>query len=257
MNAVIPLVRLRTQEIVHTWRLWTLPTMMLVLAVAGPLLARFTNELLTAALGSGQAGTITLPAPTAADAYAQWTKNLTQLVLLVVVVMAAGAINTEVRSGVAALLLVKPPNRTAYVLTHALAIAGFTALTAFLGAGVTWLATGLIFGPADAGPLLGATAAWLVLAAVLIGASLLASATIDAAAGAAGVGVATFFVLAVLGAMPWLAEYTPAGLITATNAIAAGTQAPHHALWWPIVTGLLLAVALLAVTAATFRRREL
>lgn len=257
MSAAVPLVRLRAREIVRTWRLFVLPTVMIALAVTGPLIARFTNELLASTLTAQQAAAIALPEPTAADAYAQWTKNLTQVVVVVVVVMTAGAINAEVRSGVAAFLLVKPAGRTAYVLTHALAIACFTGLTAFLGAGVTWLTTGLIFGPADAGPLIGATAVWLVLAAVLIGAALLASATIDSAAGAAGVGVGAFFVLALLGVVPQLAEYTPAGLILVAGAVAAGTQAPDHALWWPVGTGLLLAAALLAVTAAVFRRREL
>lgn len=257
MSPVVALVHLRAQEIVRTWRIWVLPTVLIFLAASGPVIVRFTREILTATLGAGQAEVIPLPDPTAVEAYAQWTKNLTQIVVFVIVVMAAGAINAEVRSGVAALILVKPATRTAYVLTHAFVLIAFVALAAFLGACVSWPVTWAIFGSAPLGPVFGATAAWLVLAAVLVAASLLASAAIDAVAGAAGVGIGVFFVLALLGVVPQLAEYTPAGLMQVTNAVAAGTQASDHTLWWPVASGLLLAAALLAAATVVFRRREL
>ncbi len=257
MNAVAPLLRLRWQESTRTWRLWLLPAVMVFFALSSPLLARFANDLLVAALGAQSATAISLPDPTAADAYAQWAKNLTQLVVFVVAVVAAGAINTEVRSGYAALLLVKPASRTAYVLTHAAALLGFTTVVALLGAAVGWLATWAVFGQADPGPILAATAVWLVLAAVLTAASLCASATIDAATGAAGVGIGAYFLLVLLGIVPTLAEYSPAGLLSAANGVAAGSQGADHALWWPVGTGLLLVAILLAATVAAFRRREL
>ncbi|GAB2838236.1 hypothetical protein GCM10022221_42040 [Actinocorallia aurea] len=257
MSAATALLRLRAREIVRTWRIWVLPAVVLFLAASGPVLARFTNDLLAAALGPGQAAAIPLPDPTALDANAQWTKNLTQLVVFVVVVMAAGAINSEVRSGVAALTLVKPPSRTAYVLTHAVVLLAFTAAAALLGALVSWGVTWAVFGSAPLGPVLGATAVWLVLAAVLITASLLASAATDAVAGAAGVGIGAFFLLVLLGVVPALTEFTPAGLVPVTNALAMGAQAADRTLWWPVATGLLLAGALLAAATAVFRRREL
>ncbi|MER5478773.1 ABC transporter permease subunit [Streptomyces sp. NPDC002734] len=257
MSAVVPLLRLRMREIIHTWRLWLLPAVLVLLAVTSPLLARFTNDLLAAALGPGAENALALAEPTSADAYAQWTKNLTQLVVFVVIVMAAGAINSEVRSGYAALLLVKPASRSAYVLTHAAALIGFISLAAFVSTGAGWLATLAFFGEAGPGPLFAATAVWAVLAAVLVSASLLASATVDAAAGAAGIGIGAYFVLVILGAIPCLADYTPAGLIPLTGAIATGTQEAGPTLWWPIGTGLLLAAALLAVTTSVFRRRDL
>lgn len=257
MTAAAALLRLRRQEVARTWRIAVLPAVTVVLAVAGPLLARFANDLLAAALTDQTGGSITLPPPTATDAYAQWAKNLTQIVILVALVMAAGAINTEIRNGFAALLIVKPAGRTAYVVTQAATLIGFTAVTAFLGAGVTWLITLAVFGTADAGAVLGTTAVWLVLAALLVCAALLASATIDSAAGAAGVAIGSLFALALLGTVPALAEYTPAGLPGVVAAVAAGTPPAGAALWSPVLGGLLLAAMLLAVTAAAFHRREL
>lgn len=257
MNAAAALLRLRGQEIVRTWRLWVLPTVLIFLAVSGPVLAMFTNELLGAALGSDQATPISLPQPTALDANAQWTKNLTQLVVFVVVVMAAGAINSEVRSGVAALTMAKPPTRAAYVLSHAAALIGFIAVTTLFGAAVSALVTRIVFGSAALGAILAATAVWLVLAALLVAASLLASAAIDGVAGAAGAGIGSFFLLTLLSAVPALADDTPAGLVRLPSILAAQTPAADHTLWWPVLTGLLLTAALLVAAVVVFRRREL
>jgi ABC-2 type transport system permease protein len=197
-----------------------------------------------------------LPDPTFADAYTQWTKNLSQLVVFVVIVMAAGAINSEVRSGVAALLLVKPASRAAYVLSHALVLWLFVSVASALGGLVTWGVTVAIFGQAPLAPVLGASGAWAVLVLVLAGASLWASAAFDAMAGAAGVGIGVYVLLAIH-IVPWLANYTPFGLTSLPTTIIAGTQAPDGTLWWPLATGLVLGCGLVAGTIATFRRKEL
>ncbi|GAA2185269.1 hypothetical protein GCM10009786_00960 [Leucobacter alluvii] len=268
MNAMLPLLRLRAREVVRTWRIWVLPVVLVFLAASGPLIARFTNEILAGALGGGELTALALPEPTAADAAARWITDLSQLAVFVVVIMAAGAINTEVRSGVASLLLVKPASRAAYVVSHAVVLVGFVAVAAFIGALVSWGVTRVVFGAfgggggasggvGDLGAMLGATGLWVVLATVLITVSLLASATFDAMAAAAGVGVGTFFLLALAGVAPRLAEFTPAGLLPAAAAVATGTPPDAAAIWWPVATGLGVNVVLVAAAVVVFRRREL
>ena len=267
MNAMLPLLRLRAREVVRTWRIWVLPVVLVFLAASGPLIARFTNEILAGALGGGELTALALPEPTAADAAARWITDLSQLAVFVVVIMAAGAINTEVRSGVASLLLVKPASRSAYVVSHAVVLVGFVGVAAFVGALVSWGVTWVVFGGGGAGvdgvgannlrAMLGATGLWVVLATVLITVSLLASATFDAMAAAAGIGVGTFFVLALAGVAPRLAEFTPAGLLPAAAAVATGTPLDVASIWWPVGTGLGVSVLLVAAAVAVFRRREL
>ncbi len=266
MNAMLPLLRLRAREVVRTWRIWVLPVVLVFLAASGPVIARFTNEILAGALGGGELTALALPEPTAADAAARWITDLSQLAVFVVVIMAAGAINTEVRSGVASLLLVKPASRAAYVVSHAVVLVGFVAVSAFVGALVSWGVTGLVFGVAgdgggvgggDLGAVLGATGLWVALATVLISVSLLASATFDAMAAAAGVGVGTFFVLALASVAPRLAEFTPAGLLPAAAAVATGTPLDVASIWWPVGTGLGVSVVLVVAAVVVFRRREL
>lgn len=270
-NAMIPLLRLRVREIVRTWRVWVLPTVLVLLAVSGPLITRFTKEILAGALGSEEFGdggleAIPFPDPSAADAAGRWISDLSQLAVFVVVVMAAGAISSEVRSGVATLLLVKPASRTAYVLSHAIVLVLFVAASALIGAFLSWGVTAIVFegeggaagfSAASLRSILGATLVWLVLATLLIAVSLLASAAFDAMAAAAGIGIGTFFLLVLAGMAPRLTEYTPAGLNSVATDIAAGVHDGGSGIWWPVVTGLLLAAALLVAAVLVFRRREL
>lgn len=265
MNAMRPLLLLRVNEVVRTWRIWVLPAVLLLLAATGPVITRFTKEILAGALGTGEVGAIPMPDPTAADAAGRWIGDLSQLAVFVVVVMAAGAINSEVRSGVASLMLVKPASRTAYVISHAVVLVLFVSVAALAGAFVSWGVTGLVFGGnAAAGgkaveldALLVATGVWIVLATVLIAVSLLASAAFDAMAAAAGIGVGCFFLLALAGMAPRLVEFTPAGLIPAASDIATGTPLDESALSWPIGTGLMLSAVLLAAAALVLQRKEL
>lgn len=264
MNAMRPLLFLRAGEVVRTWRVWVLPAVLVFLAATGPVITRFTKEIVAGALGGGEAGAILLPDPTAADAAGRWITDLSQLAVFVVVVIAAGAINSEVRSGVASLMLVKPASRTAYVVSHAIVLVLFVAVSALIGAVVSWAVTRLVWGSGEIsteagglGAMLGATGMWILLATVLVAVSLLASAAFDALAAAAGVGIGTYFFFLLAGTMPRLTEYTPAGLIPAASAIATGTPVDDAALWWPVITGLVLAAVLLASAVLVFRRKEL
>ena len=251
------LLRLRAREIVRTWRIWVLPAVVAFFAVTGPVMARFMREILGAALQSDGLDMIPIPDPTVYDALAQWTSNLTQIVVIVVAVMAAGAVTSEVRSGVAAFLLVKPVSRVGYLLSHALVQLAFVTVVVAAGALLTGLVTWAVFGSVPVGALAGATGVWLVLAAVVVGASLLASVLIDGAAGAAGAGIGAFFLLSLLGIVPALARYTPAGLVSLTTTVGAGTQPTDHTLWLPLAGGVVLAGALLTVAAVLLQRKEL
>ena len=261
MTALLPgttaLVRLRATEFLRTWRVWVLGAVMIFFAISGPPLAYYMQELIAAALGAAEGMAIQVAAPTVYDANLQWSSNLAQIVTLVVVVFAAGTIGSEVRSGVAALTLVKPAGRAAYVLTHAGVLLAFVAAVALVGAAVSGALTLVLFGEAAWAALLGSTAVWLVLAAVVVAAAVLASARIDGVAGASGVGIGAFFALALLGIVPALARYTPAGLLALPDAVAAGRQPLDGTLWWPVATGVVLAAVLLGVAVLTFRRREL
>lgn len=253
MTGLAIFAKKEAREILRTWRIWVLPGIVLLFALSGPLLARFTPELVQSLAGSQLHG-LKIPAPTYADSYAQWVKNLTQIVLIAVIIVYGGIVSGEVRSGTAALVLTKPLSRVTFVYAKAAVHSVFLALLVAAGALLTWLLTRVIFGAAPAAPLWSATGAFLVLGALFICVMAAASVLIGSAAGAAGAGLAAFAILSIAAIWKPLGTYSPAGLPALPGSLAGGHDASAL---WPLLTSVVLGVALVALAGLVFRRRDL
>lgn len=240
-------------EIVRTWRIWVLPGIVLFFAVTGPVIARFTPQLLQA-VAPDTGLVIQIPAPTFLDAYLQWTKNLVQIVTFAMIIIFAGAVSGERRSGTAVLVLTKPLSRTAFIVAKYLSQGALLVGTVTGGAAATWISTWAVFGQAPVGPLAQATGVWLVWALVILGIMIFLSALVGSQAGAAGLGLGAFVLLSIATIWPPAARYSPAGLLGAPSDIALGRAGP---LLWPVVTALALAGCALAAAVAAFSRKEL
>jgi len=77
MNGFTVFAGKEAREIPRTWRIWVLPGILLFFALTDPVLARFTPQIV-GALGGNQLSGLKIPTPTYLDAYAQWTKDLSQ-----------------------------------------------------------------------------------------------------------------------------------------------------------------------------------
>ncbi|GAB5079109.1 ABC transporter permease [Arthrobacter sp. AD-310] len=254
MNTSLVFARKEALELVRTWRVWVLPGIIMFFALTGPPLARFTPELLSAVAG-GQLGQISIPPPTYLNAYGQWIKNLSQIVLFALIIVYGGLISSEVRSGTAAFVLAKPLSRTAFVVTKAVIHAVFIAVTLAAGTCATWLMTAVMFGAAPAAVLWEAALLWLTLGAFFIALMTALSVMVPAAAGAAGIGLGVYALLSAAAIWKPLATYSPAGIMGQAAALAAGSDVPLPL--WPVVTSLALAVLLVWFAAVLFRRKEL
>lgn len=242
-------------EILRTWRIWVLPGIVLFFALTGPPLAKLTPELLSSLMADQQPGVvIQLPDPTYMDAYLSWTKNLSQMVIIAVMIMFGGIISAEKRSGTATLVLTKPLSRSAFVVAKYLSSAALLALPVVLGGVATWGVTLAVFGTAPLGALAGATGAWLVFGLLFVALLEFLSVAFDSHAGASGLGLVAYLLVSISALWSPAVRYSPAGLVSAPNAIIAGEAV---GLLWPIVTSLALTVALVAASILVFRRREL
>jgi ABC-2 type transport system permease protein len=240
------------QEIVRTWRIWVLPGIVLFFAVTGPVVARFMPQLFQAV--APETGlVIKIPAPTFRDAYLQWTKNLEQIVMFVVIIIGAGAVSAERRSGTAVLVLTKPLTRTAFIVAKCLSQGALLVGTVTVGAAITWALTYAVFGEAPWVPLAQATGVWLVGALMILGIMVFLSSSVGSQAGAAGLGLGAFVLLSVATIWPPAGRYSPAGLLGAASGVVIGRAAPL----WPVVTGLALAGIAVAAAVGTFSRKEL
>jgi len=241
-------------ETIRTWRLFALPGIVLFFAVSGPPLAMLTPELLASVAGSQPGVIIAFPEPTYVDAYAQWVKNLSQIVVFAVVIVFGGVVSTEVRAGTAALVLTKPISRTAFVLAKFAASLAFVTAVVVIGALVTWGVTHAVFAEAPLGVLASATGAWLAFGAMLVAIMTLLSVTVRSQAGAAGLGLGVYLVLALATMWGPALRYTPAGLVNAPAEVLMGADI---ALGWPIATAAAVSVASVTAAVMAFRRAEL
>lgn len=241
------------REILRTWRLWVLPSIVLLFALTGPVLARFTPQLVGALVGNQLQG-LKIPEPTYSDAYIQWVKNLSQIVLIAIIIVYAGLVSGEIRSGTAVLVLTKPLSRTAFVTAKAAVHSLFLVCIVAVGALLTWGLTWLIFGSAPAAALWSATGAFLLLGLVFVALMTLLSVLIRSTAGAAGAGLGVYVVLSIAAIWKPLGTYSPAALTTQPASLAAGKDV---AALWPVLISMLLVPVLVALAGGLFRRQDL
>lgn len=255
MNGFATFVRKEATEILRTWRIWVLPGILLFFALTGPATARFTPEILKAVAGMPAAAIEALiPAPTYLYAYGQWAKNLSQIGLFALIIIYGGLVSSERKSGTAVLVLTKPVSRTAFIVAKALVHGAFLTATVVIGTLLTWGLTRLVFGTAPPGPLFSSALAWLAFGLLFLALMTLLSVLLSSQAGAAGIGIGVYALLAIAGLSESLVLYTPVGLTTAPSLLAAGE--PFHLLW-PLLSAIALSVALVAASAWLFTRQEL
>ena len=253
MTGFGPLLR---KELLEQWRTARLPivsTVFLLVGLSSPLFARFTPELLRAV--GGDQFQIVLPTPTAADAYDQLAKNLGQFGGLIAILLAMGSVATEKERGTAALILTKPASRAAFLVAKLVAIAATLAVATALAAAGAWFYTLVLFEPL---PVTGFAAAavlqWLALVAyaaiTFVGSTLTRSAL-----AAAGLGVAAFIVLGILGIVPAIGRYLPSGLGAPARSLALGRSGVE--VLGPTLASVILVGALVGLAGLAFRRQEL
>ncbi len=253
MSGNVVLARKEALEIVRTWRIWVLPGILLFFAVTGPVLARYTPEIISA-FAAGQLGGFQIPTPTYLDAYAHWIKNLSQIALFVLIIIYGGLVSGEAKSGTAVLVLTKPVSRSAFVVVKSAVHALFFAVVLVLGTLLTWGLTAVAFHTAPGSALWSSALVSLVLGELFIAVMTLLSVLIGSSAGAAGAGIGAYALLSIAGIWKPLAQYSPAGLGNDATALAAGTGTD---VLWPVLTALTLMVALVALAAGLFRRKDL
>jgi ABC-2 type transport system permease protein len=253
MRGFTAFARKEAVEIPRTWRIWVLPGILLFFALTGPAMAKYTPEIVRMAAGSQMAG-FTLPPPVYSDSYAQWVKNLSQIALFAIIIIYGGIVSSERKSGTAALVLTKPVSRSAFVAAKMLVHTVFLTVTVTAGTLITWGGTALMFGQAPAGPLFASAGAWLAFGILFIAVMLLLSVVVNSQAGAAGIGLGAYAIVSVSALWKPLGTYSPAALVGGPATLASGKT---FAAGWPVTTSLLLAFALVALSAVAFRRKEL
>jgi ABC-2 type transport system permease protein len=243
-------------EILRTWRLYVVPGILIFFAVSSPILAELTPQLLSSMSGLAEQGVvIEIPPATTADAYLQFNKNAMQIALIAVIIATAGAIAGERSSGTAQMVLAKPVSRAGMVAAKALSNWGLLLVSVAFAAALCAGVTALVFDTDLLAEFAAVVGLWYVLAMLLVAITLFFSAALGSSAGAAGAGIAVYFMLTIASLWTGAREFSPVGLLGAGDRIIMGVS--DVPVLWPVLTGIATAFVFVGLAAVAFRRQEL
>ncbi|MDI7275226.1 MAG: ABC transporter permease, partial [Anaerolineae bacterium] len=146
------LIRKELFEQWRTRRLWVLAAVFLFFGLLAPITARLTPELLEWAAATTPGIIIQIPPPSAGDVVAQYVKNLSQILPLVVLLVAMGSVCGEKERGTLPMVLAKPIPRGAFLAAKFLGLSAAVAISLALCMVAAYYYSLLLFG----GPGLGA-----------------------------------------------------------------------------------------------------
>lgn len=253
MTGYWPMLLKEARGTVRTWRGWVLLGAFVLFSVVDPILTRFLPEIMRSMVGN--ASPVPIPDTTYLQAWGQWTKDLSQLLMVLVVVVTGGSVAGEVSSGTAMMPLTKPLSRPAFVLAKLTAVLGLVVACVLVGSGIATAVTAIAFPHIDAAPLWRAVAAWVVLAGFVVTITLAASCLVRSTVGAIGIGVGIYIGMSAVTIWPPAARYSPAGLGGIIGSLAGNTA--NTAWEWPVATGILAAALLVLLAIVIFRRKEI
>jgi len=199
-------------ELIRSYRLMVVAIVLVFFGLTSPLLAKFTPELITLIPTGGIS--IQMPPPTVMDAIGQYIKNMAQFGIILALLLSMGAVAQEKDKGTAAMMLVKPLPRGAFLGAKFLGLATMFAIALAAAAIACYYYTMLLF---EAMNILH----WLVLnvlifiyVLVFVALTLFCSTITRSQAAAGGTALGLMVILGLVGAIPGLGKYLPGELIT-------------------------------------------
>lgn len=239
----------------RTWHRYVLPTVLCLFGAMSVVLSRFAPDIVGSMMG--EAVRKAMPEPNWHEAYNQWSKNLAQTVMFVVIFTGAGATSSLVSSGRAQLLAVRPVSRASQPLAALVARIAVLASASLAGMAVVWAATFGFYRKAPLAPLAAATATWFACACLFLAVTVAMSSLTGSTLAAAGIGVGSLLLTMIGSAFEPIAERSPAGLLTLPSSFAEGKTVGAAAIAVPFATSLVLMIVVVVLGAKSFARREL
>jgi ABC-2 type transport system permease protein len=238
----------------RTKRVLIIGAVFVLFGLASPLLAKITPDLLKAVPNLPPGLAEAIPAPTLADAVAQYVKNLSQFGILLAVLMSMGVVAQEKERGTAAMVLTHPLLRWNFLAAKFVALGLTFALSLTLAALGCWYYTLLLFEGLVWGPFLALNGLMLVVFLVYVAVTLLCSTLARTQGAAAGLAFAALLLVAGIGSLPRLGDYFPGRLFAWGGSLVLGEGEPAWAALW--VSLALIAISLITAWQV-FRRQEL
>jgi len=244
-------------ESLRTKRLFVLVCVFISLALLSVLTARFMGEIL-AALMSVEGGApliIEVPPAVWSDSYAQLYGNLTQIGIIALVMLYMSVILREKRTGTIDLMMAKGLTPGIFVLSKYAVAAVITLLTLFVAVFISYGYTWVLFEYAGRiGDVMLGAVAFGVFLLMILAVTFLWSAVANSTAVSAVMGLVSFFVIAILGSLPVVGRFVPAGLTSYGAVLSAGGGQERMGVY--IAVAAAIAVVCLWLAVRVIKKRE-
>jgi len=253
MRQFVAFVKKEFHESMATFRLYILLAIFLLLGIMGPLMALLTPTILEHLAGGDSGIIITVPDPTAMDAWAQFFSGVVEMGMPILAIIFCGIMSNEFNRGTLVNLLTKGLKRHTVVLAKFISAGILWAVSLLLAAGICYVYTAFYW---DTEPmnhvLLTFGAPWLfglfMISLLTFGGTLFGNFY-----GSLFTCFGVVLALMLVNIIPDAARYNPTAL-TGTLSLINGTGEPSDFIRPLIVCGAAI-VALIVGSIAVFNRK--
>jgi ABC-2 type transport system permease protein len=245
--------RLEWLRLTRTPRALTLGAVFVFFGLLEPAMTRYQSQIFRH-IGNGVR--ISFPAATPVQGISSYASEISGIGLIVVVVLAAGALSFDSHHGLATFLRTRSRNMWQLLEPRAVVCSAASALAYAAGTFAAWGQTSLLIGAPAAGGVLAGILCGAVYLAFAVAVTALAASVVRSTLAAAGTSLAVLLLLPVAGTFRAVSDWLPSMLASAPASLASGAHQLSH--YGPAfaVTAVAMAAAL-AVATLRLRAREI
>ncbi|CAG9609872.1 ABC transporter permease [Pseudoneobacillus rhizosphaerae] len=253
-------VVLLKKELLESWRnfkwIW-MPLTFILLGVMDPITQNYLPKILDTMGDLPEGAVIQLPVPSAEEVISMSLANIDMLGILILVLASMGIIAGERKSGVAAMILVKPVSHHYFVMSKWLSSLLLMWISLFLGLLASWYYTGLLFEFIPFSDFLLSFVLYGIWLSLVITITIFYNAFLKTPGLVGFISLATIIILNMVSGIltEWLA-WSPARLMSYASQSLMQDGLPENTIA-SIVLTVLIMIVLLFTSVFIFRKKEL
>ncbi len=254
MTGYLAFLKKELFEYTKTYKLFVMLMVFAVFGITNPLIAKLMPEILGSLITDGI--TITLPEPTAYDAWTQFFKNATQMGLLVMVILFSNVLSSELSKGTLINLLTKGLSRTAVILSKYTCMALVWTTSIALCFGLTYGYTVYLFPKEETYDLLFSVFCLWLFGMFLLAALLFSATLTGTSYGCLLITGAVVVICMIMNIIPAVQRYNPISLVTDNMGLVMNSI-EASSLYSTIVVACLFSLIFVSLSIAVFRKKQI
>jgi ABC-2 type transport system permease protein len=248
------------KELLEMWRnykwIWV-PITYILLGVSEPLTTYYMPQLIKSFGGLPNGAVFEIPPPTAAEVYIQGLSQYSTIGILVIVLSTMGIIASERKSGVAAMILVKPVSYLSFVTAKWAGGLLLLWLSFLIGSISTWYYTGILFAWIPAVDFIQSFLLYGLWLTVVLTLTVFFSASLITPGLAGFLSLAIVIIFSIIsGSLSTWLDWSPAQLTSYGNEVLLSKSVPEQIIPTSIIAFVSI-IVLLVFSVFIFRKKEL